>query len=152
MSLKLIDIFVNHSRVLLNSTSVVYKDDTHIIISRNVMLQKTASLVVLAFLGGSVPTEHGLLDEHLSLEYDSTLDKIRDSACAVNKTTYSTIVLASIALVVFFIAMQVIEVDKRKEMPDSELQGTTRSAFTSSNAQRITFTNKHLESMMRLRH
>ena len=72
LSLKLIDIFVNHSRVLLNSTSGVYKDDTHIIISRNVMLQKTASLVVLAFLGGSVPTEHGLLDEHLSLEYDST--------------------------------------------------------------------------------
>jgi hypothetical protein len=41
------------------------------------MLQKTASLVVLAFLGGSVPTEHGLLDEHLSLEYDSTLHKIQ---------------------------------------------------------------------------
>ncbi len=52
MSLKLIDIFVNHSRVLLNSTSGVYKDDTQIIISRNVMLQKTASLVVLAFLEG----------------------------------------------------------------------------------------------------
>jgi len=154
LSLKLIDIFVNHSRVLLNSTSGVYKDDKHIMISRNVITQNTASLVVLAFLGGSVPTENGLLDQHLSLEYDSTLDKmsVRDSACLVNKTTYSTIVLACIALVVFFIAMQVIQVEKRKEMKESELQSTTRAPLASSNAQRMPFTNKHLESMMRFRY
>ena len=157
LSLKLIDIFVNHSRVLLNSASGVYKNDTHILISRNVMLQNTASLVVLAFLGGSVPTEHGLVDEHLSLEYDTTLDKmlVRDSACAVNKTTYSTIVLASIALVVFFIAMQVIELEKKKEMPNNEpkneLQGNGTSTSTVGYTQRSIFPSKHLESMMRLR-
>lgn len=150
LSLKLIDIFFNHVRVLLNSSSGVSKDETHILISKDLISQKTATLFVLAFLGGSVPSEHELLDEHLSLEYDSTLERmsLRDSACAVNKTVYSTIVLASIALVVFFIAMQVIEVEKEKSTSGLHNSATT---VMPGRTQTAVFPDKNLELMMRLR-
>ena len=44
----------------------------------------------------------------MSLEYDDALDtlSVRDSFCATDKTIYSTIVVASISLIVFYIATQ----------------------------------------------
>ena len=58
---------------------------------------------------------------------NNTLDKVsvRDSTCSVNKTLYSTIVLASIALIVFCIAMQVIirtviEAEKLKDKVETD--------------------------------
>ena len=80
-----------------NSASGAHKDQAHIIFSKNAMLQ------------------------------NNTLDKVsvRDSTCSVNKTLYSTIVLASIALIVFCIAMQVIirtviEAEKLKDKVETD--------------------------------
>jgi hypothetical protein len=119
LELKLIHRFYQQTHSLLhttNSDDSTYKDQTHLLISKSALLTRTDILVVLAFLGRSVASDQGLIDKHLSLEYDSTTDNlsVRDSACAMNKTIYSTIVLASIALVVFFISMQVIESEKIK--------------------------------------
>jgi len=148
LSLKLIETFVNHSRVLMNSTAGIHRDDTHIVISKQTMLQNTAKIVVLAFLGGSVPTENGLIDAHLTLEYDNTLEKIsvRDSTCAINKTIYSTIVLASIVLVVFFIAIQVIQMQKKKESHEDGDAGSV------SSQQAIMFRHRDSGSVLRVRH
>jgi hypothetical protein len=86
-----------------------------IVLNHDTIINNALDLLVFSFLGLSVATQQGLFDEHLSLEYDSIMDKltVRDSACAVNKTVYSTIVMASIALIVFFIVMQIIEEQSR---------------------------------------
>jgi hypothetical protein len=73
-------------------------------------------MLVLALLGRASLPEN-LRQEHMSLKYDAALDvlSVRDSSCITDKTIYSTIVLASISLLVFFIACQVVESEKRKQ-------------------------------------
>lgn len=123
LSLKLVKQFVERTRTMLDEAALdapaalgqsMRTDDTHMQISESALAQVVSKMLVLAFLGRSVATEDGLRDG-LSLAYDSTLDvlSVRDSACAVDKTIYSTIVVASISLLVFFIAIQVVESEKR---------------------------------------
>ncbi len=125
--LKLVQLFVNHTRSMLNGphSSVASKPiesvrttETHMEIVHSVLEQKALEVLVFAFLGRAVATEDGLRKEHMSLEYNSVTDtlSIRDSSCAIDKTIYSTIVVASIALLVFFIATQVVETEKRKSL------------------------------------
>jgi hypothetical protein len=120
LSLRLVQLFVNHSRSMLESQHIesVRTTETHIEIVPSVFLEKAQEVLVFAFLGRAVATEDGLRSEHMSLAYNSVTDalSIRDSSCAIDKTIYSTIVVASIALLVFFIATQVVETEKRKSL------------------------------------
>jgi len=74
---------------------------------------------VLAFLGRAVYHQEiikGSSLRDLSLEYDHSTDtlRIRDSLCTTDKSIYSAIIGASIALLIFFIANQVIADDASK--------------------------------------
>jgi hypothetical protein len=130
LTLKLIQLFVNHTRSMLDeklpSSSKhivsVRTTATHIEIMRSAFLQETKKVLVLALLGrASLPDN--LRHQHISLEYDTGLDtlSVRDSACAIDKTIYSTIVVASISLLVFFIATQVVEDDNRKNQESAKM-------------------------------
>jgi len=66
-------------------------------------------LLVFAFFGRSVsPADEKDLDMWLS--YDTKLNKIRfeDSTCDLNRNVYTTLILASLVLLMFFIAVQVV--------------------------------------------
>ncbi len=123
LSLNLVKLFLKQTNSFLEQKSPgdgVHTNEKDIVIHHDTIFNNVPELIVFAFLGHSVATHRGLFDEHLSIEYDSILDKLtlRDSACAVNKTIYSTIVGASISLIVFFIVMQIIEEQKKIKRED----------------------------------
>jgi hypothetical protein len=125
LSLQVVQLFINHTRSMLDLSSSVQTSSTHIQIMQHVLSQHTERMLVLALLGReSLPDN--LREEHMSLEYNAALDvlSVRDSLCSTDKTIYSTIVVASILLLVFFIACQVVETEKRKQA------GTQRVHFT----------------------
>ena len=102
LTLQVVQLFINHTRSMLDSSSSLGS-------SKRKML-------VLALLGrAALPS--ALLEEHMSIEYNDALDVLsqRDSHCSTDKTIYSTIVIASISLLVFFIATQVVESETRKQ-------------------------------------
>lgn len=130
-TLKLVQLFVNHTKSMLHRTDSVTsvanqpvetvrisKLKTHIEIIRSVFSDNAQEVLVFAFLGRTVAIEQGLRDEYKSLEYNILTDtlSVRDSACSIDKTIYSTMVVASIALLVFFIATQVVETEKRHSL------------------------------------
>jgi hypothetical protein len=88
----------------------------HIEIMSSVLLQDTQKMLVLALLGRDSLPEN-LREEHTSIEYNAALDvlSMRDSSCSTDKTIYSTIVVASISLLIFFFACQVVETETRKQ-------------------------------------
>lgn len=115
LTLQVVQLFINHTRSMLNSPSSVRVSD-HIEIMSSVLLKDTQKMLVLALLGRASLPEN-LREEHTSLEYNKALDvlSVRDSFCSTDKTIYSTVVVASISLLIFFIACQVVETEKRKQ-------------------------------------
>lgn len=124
LTLQVVQLFINHTRSMLDSSSSfgssntesVRVTGTHIEIKSSVLLHDTRKMLVLALLGrASLPS--ALLEEHMSIEYNDALDvlSLRNSHCSTDKTIYSTIVIASISLLVFFIATQVVESETRKQ-------------------------------------
>lgn len=140
-TLKLVQLFVNHTKSMLHLTDSVTsvanqhvetvrisKLKTHIEIIRSVLSDNAQEVLVFAFLGRAVAIEPGLRDEYMSLEYNILSDtlSVRDSACSIDKTIYSTMVVASIALLVFFIATQVVETEKRHSLEATHTSGNQR--------------------------
>ena len=123
LTLQVVQLFINHTRSILDSSSSVSPSSvrvsesaTHIEIMSSVLLQDTQKMLVLALLGRDSLPEN-LREEHTSLEYNAALDvlSMRDSSCSTDKTIYSTIVVASISLLIFFFACQVVETETRNQ-------------------------------------
>ena len=124
LELQIVQLFVNHTRSMLDPSSSfgssniesVRTSATHIEIMSSVLLQDTRKMLVLALLGRASLPEN-LREEHASLEYNHALDilSVRDSFCSTDKTIYSTIVIASISLLVFFIACQIVQSENHKQ-------------------------------------
>lgn len=55
---------------------------------------------------------------------------VKDSACSVDKTIYRTIVVTSIALLVFFVASKAVEKEQQEKRKRDQL---TAEVHTSSN-------------------
>ena len=159
VTLNLIQLFLKQKNAFLknsNTGTAVQTSNTEIVIDNNIILDNALDLLVFSFLGLSVATQQGLFDQHMSLEYDSILDKltVRDSACLVNKTVYSTIVMASIALVVFFIVMQIIEEQKTEhlkiEVRENVDSGSGNNTTTKPQEMRMPC-GPNLQSLLRIR-
>jgi hypothetical protein len=124
--LKLIQLFKLHTNSMLQIDSGERNDEksftehkTKIMISKAALENAYEDLLVLAFLGRAVANDNDM--EDISLEYEHSTEKlsIRDSACATDKTIYTTIVVASISLLIFFIASQVVTEESKKQAPKS---------------------------------
>lgn len=159
VTLNLIQLFLKQKNAFLknsNTGTAVQTSNTEIVIDNKIILDNALDLLVFSFLGLSVATQQGLFDQHMSLEYDSILDKltVRDSACLVNKTVYSAIVMASIALVVFFIVMQIIEEQKtetlKPEARDNGDSGSGNNTTTKTQEMRMPC-GPNLQSLLRIR-
>jgi hypothetical protein len=157
LTLQVVQLFINHTRSILDSASTfgntdsVRVTDTHIEITQHVLLKNTQTMLVLALLGRASLPEN-LRQEHMSLKYDAALDvlSVRDSSCSTDKTIYSTIVLASISLLVFFIACQVVESEKRKQAGTQSLNfvkpgvNFVNTASSTKTAENIKFFRMHV--------
>jgi len=102
-----------------NTPTIVQASDENIIINTENLAKHYDDVLVLAFLGRAVYHQEiikGSSLRDLSLEYDHSTDtlRIRDSLCTTDKSIYSAIIGASIALLIFFIANQVIADDASK--------------------------------------
>ncbi len=108
-SLRLIRLFMQHSSTTLDTRhpALVRGSDIIFHMPTDVNL---APLLVFAFFGRSVsPADESDVDMWLS--YDTKLNKIRfeDSTCELNRNVYTTLVLASLVLLMFFIAVQMAQ-------------------------------------------
>jgi hypothetical protein len=117
--LKLINSFITHTNSMLQSDTfpeIVQSSDNLIQINTEILPTHYTDLLVLAFLGRSVYYDRTLRD--LSMEYEQGTDtlRIRESSCNTDKSIYSTIIGASIALLIFFIASQVVIDDTSEEV------------------------------------
>jgi hypothetical protein len=157
LTLNLIKLFLKQKNAFLqngNSGDAVEISNKTIVLNHDTIINNALDLLVFSFLGLSVATQQGLFDEHLSLEYDSIMDKltVRDSACAVNKTVYSTIVMASIALIVFFIVMQIIEEQKTKEQNTEDARENADGGLSINNAKTMGMPcGPNLQNLLRMR-
>jgi len=106
-------------------------DQEYIEIDSNALLMNSKTTLVLALLGrASLPEK--LRETHVSLEYVEALDvlSVRDSTCTTDKTIYSTIIIASIALLLFFIATNLVDKEQQKEQVQTRVTGF-KSGFDS---------------------
>jgi hypothetical protein len=103
-----------------NTPTIVQASDENIIINTENLAKHYDDVLVLAFLGRAVYHQEiikGSSLRDLSLEYDHSTDtlRIRDSLCTTDKSIYSAIIGASIALLIFFITNQVIADNASKQ-------------------------------------
>ena len=120
--------------MLPNNTfpAIVQSSDENIHINTEILANHYDDLLVLAFLGRAVYHQEiikGSSLRDLSLEYDHSTDtlRIRDSLCTTDKSIYSAIIGASIALLIFFITNQVIA-DNASKQDGPNQDGTKPSA------------------------
>ena len=108
-------------------------DENYIEIENSSLLANTKTTLVLALLGrASLPEK--LKETHISLEYNKALDvlSVKDSTCTTDKTIYSTIIIASIALLLFFIATNIVNNDQQNhEDHNKKFDPVIKSAFKS---------------------
>lgn len=110
---KVIRNFVDQTRAVLRGTvDTVSINNTHIHILESLFWEHSQDILYLAFLGRAVSKGEDCL-ERMALDQDSLT--MIDSPCSLDKTIYTTIVVASISLLVFFIACQVVQDEKRKK-------------------------------------
>jgi hypothetical protein len=112
MDLKLIREFVEQSRALLGRDRV-QTEDAALRITLPADAEPALELLAWAFLGRVValPSPSAAGQQKVLLEYDihrNSMHVKRDS-CEFDKGLYSAMVLASVALLVFFISMTVVE-------------------------------------------
>jgi len=107
VSLRLVQLFIQHTSTTLRGVPVgIQGSDLVFYMPVNADI---TPLLVFAFFGRSVsPADEKDLDMWLS--YDTKLNKIRfeDSTCDLNRNVYTTLILASLVLLMFFIAVQVV--------------------------------------------
>lgn len=102
--MQIIQRFVRYSRLTLGSAQSVSLDDTGVVVMESALQQRASHVLLLAFLGHAVQTEIGFDGDSLT---------VINSVCSQDKTIYSTIVVASIALLIFFVASQIVEKEQR---------------------------------------
>lgn len=103
--------FVSQTRTMLEGTTLsVYNDSTHVHVLQQDLQRRASHVLLLAFLGRALCTGTSCKhDKKIGSDLYSLY--LTDSACSIDKTIYSTIVVASIALLVFFVASQVVETE-----------------------------------------
>lgn len=149
-SLRLIRLFMQHSSTTLDSRrpALVRGSDIVFHVPTDVNL---APLLVFAFFGRSVsPADESDMDMWLS--YDTKLNKIRfeDSTCDLNRNVYTTLVLASLTLLMFFIAVQMVqETQEQHAAPVASSSVSDNPPIMMPKSQTLVF--KHLVPAPRLR-
>jgi hypothetical protein len=126
LELQVIKLFLRHTQSMLSQPTGIdafavqtNASTSNILINPESLQRHSATLLVLALLGtASLPDNKQR--ERVSLQYDKALDiySVNNSHCSTDKTVYSTIILASITILIFFVACQVVEHENKKYLTD----------------------------------
>jgi len=142
-SLKLMALFLHHTNTILQTESVlagspygsslagVRAQGSDLVFSVPTNGMHVARLMVFTFFGRSVsPAEN--TDMQLWVKYDPKQNRVRfeDSSCDFNKNVYTTLVLSSIILLMFFIAVQVVAAEAAKRKLEEDAKNQTGPAAT----------------------
>ena len=120
-SLRLMQLFLNHTGTTLQQSLHAPGVQTRgsMLVFHVPVDEKLAPMLVFSFFGRSVsPADEQDMD--LWLSYDTQLNRIRfeDSTCDFNKNVYTALILCSIVLLMFFIAVQVVSDVESKNKED----------------------------------
>jgi hypothetical protein len=128
-SLKLMQLFVNTSA----TTMLAAKQQGSDIVFSLPDGVELASLLVYAFFGRSVSPAAGT-EMQMWLSYDTNINRIKfeDSPCNFNKNVYTTLVLSSVILLMFFIAVQVVSDEKANKKTEVQQKASEAIAFPKS--------------------
>ena len=138
--LHLVRRFVSESNVMLGVKDlslpqpISYVDDTLLIDTTLITTNEMTKTMALAFVGRFITVDGLALDHKINLVYDNqnpqrlTVDR---PACEYSKHIYNTMVLASVVLLIFFIAMQMIEKESTK-LNDMKAQNETEKSVAAN--------------------
>ena len=114
LSYNLIRMFIKHSRLLLDPHNKLPENgvrttDTALVFSLSPAQLDILPMSIFAFLGRSMAVDVSMSDATKWISYDTQNDKfyLEDSACEINRDIYTTLLLFSILLLIFFIGVQV---------------------------------------------
>lgn len=131
LSYNLIKTFVRHTRQMLDPQlklpdNGVTMTDSSLLFALSNQTLDVASMSIFAFMGRSVATDASMHDATKWMSYDIHNDKfyLEDSACEINRDIYTTLLLASIVILVFFIGVQV-QRDEAEKRQEEEAASTT---------------------------
>lgn len=133
-SVKLVQLFMNHTRATVNGATV-HAEGGNLIFS--VPTDGLGKLFVFGFFGRCASRADSS-EMELWLSYDTKHNKIvfENSSCDFNKNVYTVLVLASVVLLMFFVAVQVVKNEewahtiKGLEAQITQLQKQREAAFT----------------------
>jgi hypothetical protein len=127
LSYNLIKTFVKHTRSMLDPQqklpdSGVATSDNSLVFSLSNETLDVVSMTVFAFMGRSIATDSSMSEATRWVSYDIHRDEfyLEDSACEINRDVYTTLLLASIVILVFFIAVQVQRDDTEKQHKEAD--------------------------------
>jgi hypothetical protein len=119
--------FVKHSRLLLDPHNKLPENgvrttDTALVFSLSPTQLDILSMSLFAFLGRSTAVDMSMSDATKWISYDIQNDKfyLEDSACEINRDIYTTLLLFSILLLIFFIGVQVQNDIQQHEISEHE--------------------------------
>lgn len=140
MNLQIVHQFITHTKSLLEDDNVMVQDTklelcldkyfehtNNSTLGSNSVTKKTnfMHLVTWAFLGRVVSNvnSENEMDNEVKLIFDSEHNTLQFSRplCVYNKKIYSAIIVSSVAFLIFFISMQLIEKDKQMKKIEASL-------------------------------
>ena len=140
MNLQIVHQFITHTKSLLQAENVMVQDTkielcvdkffehTNTSTLNSNLVTKKANfmqLVTWAFLGRVVSNVNSAneMDNEVKLIFDSEHNTLQFSRplCVYNKKIYSAIIVSSVAFLIFFISMQLIEKDKQMKQIEASL-------------------------------
>jgi hypothetical protein len=132
VSYNLIKTFVKHTKVMLDPynkqspSRVEVKDGSLVFVLSNETMD-VVSMSIFAFMGRSVATDASMKSVTKWVSYDVQKDKfyMEDTVCEINKDVYTTLLLTSIILLIFFIDIQVQRDEARKYQDNFQIVNDT---------------------------
>lgn len=140
MNLQIVHQFITHTKSLLQDENVIVQDtklklcldkyffgtNTSFVGSDSVTKKANfMQLVTWAFLGRVVSNVDSAneMDNEVKLVFDSEHNTLQFSRplCVYNKKIYSAIIVSSVAFLIFFISMQLVEKDKQMKQIEASL-------------------------------
>tara|TARA_B100000902_G_scaffold374965_1_gene404439 strand:+ start:899 stop:1348 length:450 start_codon:yes stop_codon:yes gene_type:complete len=112
---------------------ITFQDSTLYVDTALISTEQMLQMMTLAFVGRYITVDNLALDHKINLIYDNQNPQkltVERPACEYSKHIYNAMVLASVVLLIFFITMQMIEKQIKKDneaTPETAYEGDDMS-------------------------
>lgn len=114
---KLIANFLEQTKVLAGSTNLQVENQIITITMHTFPVENFMQALVWAYIGRAVTQQNDNTEAQFKLVYDVNKNElsVKRSACEFSKSIYSSMVIASICILIFLISMQILEQYKTQQ-------------------------------------